>query len=193
MTRTFEAPWSYRPSASLLGRAIRAWTGDRLRGEAFYLVTIVGLFLVLLMAHYLSWALLSPVIDAHPAGQTIFWGAQVGSVLVLAAIGLVGVRPAVRVTCRSDALTIQQGDRTRTLSTSNVDDATLIPARRYHRHYRRYAATEVFVSAMSEQVLCIRTSDGPVIVALPEPEARTALLDHLDTLTASPPETVAHP
>jgi hypothetical protein len=193
VTRTFEAPWSYRPSASLLGRAIRAWTKDRLRGEAFYLVTIVGLFLGLLMAHYLGWALLSSTIDAHPTGQTIFWGAQVGSVLVLAAVGLVGFRPAVRVMCRPGALTIQQGDRTRTLSPSEVDGAALIPARRYHRHYRRYAATQVFVSAMSEQVLCIRTNDGPVIVALPEPDAQTALLNHLEALTASPPATVAHP
>ncbi|WP_233992432.1 hypothetical protein [Salinibacter altiplanensis] len=193
MTRTFEAPRTYRPSASLLGRAIRAWTNDRLRGEALYLVAMTGLTIALLMAHYLSWALLGSVINAHPAGQTIFWGTQVGTVLALAAIGLVGFRPAVRVMYRPDALTIQQGDRTCTLSPSDVDNATLIPAQRYHRHYRRYAATQVFVSAMSEQVLCIRTSDGPVIVALPEPEARTALLGHLDAFTASPSETVAHP
>ena len=64
VTRTFEAPRTYRPSASVLGRAVRAWTNDRLRGEALYLVALTGLTILLLMAHYLGWALLTSALAA---------------------------------------------------------------------------------------------------------------------------------
>lgn len=194
MTRTFEAPRTYRPSASILGRAIRAWTNDRLQGEALYLVMITSLTLVLLLVHYLSWALLNPVLTAHPAWKTIFWGAQAVSILALVGLGLVGFRPAVRVTCSPDAVRIQQGNRTCTLTPSDIEDVALISARRYHRHYRRYAATHVFISTIPEQMLCVRTHDGPVVVAIPDPDAQAALLDHLETLTFSPaPETGSPP
>ena len=193
VTRTLEAPRTYRPSASLLGRAIQAWTNDRLRSEALYLVTMTGLTLLLLMAHYLGWALLSSTLSPTPAWERLFWGVQVGSVLVLIGLGLVGFRPAVCVTCRPHAVTLQQGDQTRALSPPDIQDVRLISAQRYHRHHRHYAATQVFASAISEQVLCIRTGDGPVVVALPEPAAQAALVDHLDALTASASETVAHP
>lgn len=192
VTRTFEAPRTYRPSASVLGRAIRAWTNDRLRGEALYLVTMTGLTLLLLMAHYLGWALLSSALSPLPAWERLFWGAQVGSVLVLIGLGLVGFRPAVRVTCRPHAVTLHQGDQTHALSPPDIQDVRLISAQRYHRHYRHYAATQVFASAFPEQVLCVRTGNGPVIVALPEPEAQAALRDHLDALTAPASQTVTH-
>jgi len=193
VTRTFEAPWTYCPSASLLGRVVRAWTNDRLRGEALYLVAMTGLTIILLMAHYLGWALLSSTLSASEAWETVFWQTQVGSVLVLVGLGLVGFRPTVRVTCQSDAVTLQQGDQTRTLSPSDVQDVRLISAQHYHRHYRRYAATEAFVSAIPEQVLCVRTDDGPVIVAHPESEAQAALLDHFHALAAPASKTMARP
>lgn len=191
--RTFEAPRSYRPSASLLGRALRAWTNDRLRGESLYLVAMTGLVLALLMAHYLGWALLSSVLSVQPAAQALFWGVQVGSVLALIGVGLVGFRPAVRVTCRPDGVTLHQGDRTCVLSPTDIEDVTLISAQRYHRHYRRYAATHVFVSAVPEEVLCVRTADGPVVVALPDADARAALMDQLEALPSAAPEAVSRP
>ncbi len=193
VTRTFESPSSYQPRYSLLGRAIRAWVGDRLQSEAFFIVALTALTLALLMSHYLGWALLKPYLAAHPAWQMIFWGAQVGSGLLLAGIGLVGVCPSVQVTCSSDTITVRQGDRSCTLSAASVDDAALISAPRYHRHYRRYAATHVFVSRLPDEVICVRTDDGPVIVALADPADQSALLDRLDELRAPSPEAVAHP
>ena len=193
VTRTFEAPRTYCPSASALGRMVRAWTDDRLRGEALYLVAMAGLTVVLLMAHYLGWALLTSTLSASQTWEPLFWQTQVGSVLVLAGAGLVGFRPAVRVTCQPNAVTLRQGDKTRALSPPDIQDVRLISAQRYHRHYRRYAATQVFASAVPEQVLCVQTNDGPVIVALPESEAQAALLDHVDALAAPTSETVARP
>jgi hypothetical protein len=191
VTHTFESPRSYHPSYSVLGRAVRAWVGDRLRGEALYVVALTGLTLILLMSHYLGWALLKSTLVAHPSWQAVFWGGQVGSVLALIGIGLVGFRPPVRVTCHSDGVVLTQGDQSCTLPYASIDDLALIPARRYHRHYRRYAATQVFVSHLPDEVLLLRTEDGPVVVALSEPEVQAALLDRLEALRSPDPEPTA--
>ncbi|PSQ85675.1 MAG: hypothetical protein BRD42_08175 [Bacteroidetes bacterium QS_3_64_15] len=191
MPHTFESPRSYHPSDSVLGRAVRAWVGDRLRGEALFIVVLTGLSLALLMIHYLGWAFLKPTLLANPSWQVLFWGGQVGSVLALIGVGLVGFRPAVRVECQSDAVTLTQGDRSCTISNTSVEDVALIPARQYHRHYRRYAATRVFASRLPDEVIRLHTPEGPVIVALSDPDAQAALLDRLEALHAPSPEPVA--
>ena len=191
MTRTFEAPRSYHPSHSLLGRAVRAWAGDRLRGEALFIVVFTGLTLALLMSHYLGWALLKPVLTANPSWQALFWGGQVASVLALIGIGLVGFRPAVRVQCRPNAVLLTQGNQSCTLPHASIGKIERVSARRYHRHYRRYAATQVFVSTLPDEVILFRTEDGPVIVGLSDPEAQTSLIDHLESARSSSPQPVA--
>jgi hypothetical protein len=188
---TFESPRSYHPSYSVLGRAVRAWVDDRLRGEALYVVVLTGLTLVLLMSHYLGWVLLKSTLLANPSWQAVFWGGQVGSVLALIGIGLVGFRPPVRVTCHSDVAVLTQGNQSCMLPYSSIDEIDRISARRYHRHYRRYAATQVFVSHLPDEVLRLRTEDGPVIVALSDPEAQAALRDRLEALCSPLPEPVA--
>ena len=193
VTRTFESPSSYQPRYSLLGRAIRAWVGDRLQGEAVFIVALTALTLALLMSHYLGWALLKPYLTAHPGWQMVFWGVQIGSGLLLAVVGLVGVCPSVQVTCSADTITVRQGDRSCTLSAASIEDAALISATRYHRHYRRYAATQVFASHLPDEVIRLRTDEGPVIVALADPADQSALLDRLDELRAPSPEAVARP
>ncbi len=191
MTRTFRSSRTYHPSYSLLGRAVRAWVGDRLRGEALFIVVLVALSLLVLMSHYLGWALLKPVLTANPSWQALFWGGQVVSVLALAGIGLVGFRPAVRVECRPDTVTLTQGPRTCTLPYASVEAVDRISARRYHRHYRRYAATRFFVGALSDEVLLLRAGDGPVVIGLSEADAQTALFEHLKAACSSSPAPVA--
>jgi hypothetical protein len=188
---TFESSRSYHPSYSVLGRAVRTWVSDRLRGEALFIVVLTGLSLALLMAHYLGWALLKPTLLANPSWQTMFWGGQVVSVLVLLGIGLVGFRPPVRVTCASDAVVVSQGDRSCTLSPASIKDIATISARRYHRHYRRYAATQVFVSALPDEVILLRTEDGPVVLALSDPDAQAALRDRLEAVCSPSREAMA--
>lgn len=192
MTRTFHSSRSYRPSYSLLGRAVRAWVGDRLRGEALFIVVLTGLTLALLMGHYLGWALLQPVLTENPTWQTWFWGGQVASVLLLAGIGLLGFQPGVRVTCTPSALTLTQGSRSRTLPLDSIREADLVSARQYHRHYRHYAAPQVFVSAVPDEVLLLRTEEGLVIVGL-DAEAHAALIEHLQTDPTTVPEPVPSP
>lgn len=191
VTRTFSAPRSFHPSSSLLGRAVRAWTGDRLRGEALFLVLITGLGLALLMTHFLGWALLKPVLSESPRWQMLFWGGQVVSVLALAGIGLVGFRPPVRVRCTPDALALTQGDQSCTLFYASISEVDTVSAQQYHRHYRRHAAARIFVSRLPDEVILLRTPEEPVLVGLPDAEAQAALLDLLRSECPSPSESAA--
>lgn len=181
VTPPFHSPRAFDPSYSLLGRAIRAWTDDRLRGEALYIVVLTGLGLGLLMSHYLSWTLLQPLFVAQPSWQTVFWTVQALSVLVLGCAGLVGFRPCVTVSWTSSALTLEQGPRSHVVAHSDIEHVETISAHDFHRHYRRYAATILFVSQVPDELLLLRTPRGPIVVALPNPEAQAALRLHLDT------------
>ncbi len=191
VTRTFRSPRTYHPSYSLLGRAVRAWVGDRLRGEALFIVVLAGLTLAVLMAHYLGWALLQPMLATQPSWQILFWGGQVLSGVVLAGVGLVGFRPAVRVECGPATVTLTQGACRHTVPYASVGAISVVSARRYHRHHRRYAATRIFVSRIPQEVLLLRTDEGPVVVALGDAEAQAALFEHLEAACSSSPAPVA--
>ena len=193
MTRIFESPRSYDPTYSLLGRLLRSWTGDRLRGEALFVVVLTGLALVLLMSHYLGWALLQPMLVENPSWQLLFWAGQLASVAVLFALGFVGLRPGVTVSCTSTGIELEQGNRTRTVLYEAVEAVDTVSATRYHRHYRHYAATAVFVGAPSGEMLLLRTPQGPVVVSLASAEAQAALHAHVETAEADAAEPVPHP
>ena len=193
MPRTFRSPRSYDPSYSPLGRLFRSWTGDRLRGEAFLIVTLTGLALALLMTHYLGWTLLKPVLADNPSWQVLFRAGQLASVAVLAAVGLLGFRPAIRITCTAGGLELEQGTRSRTVSYDAVDEIEVVSATRYHRHYRRYAATQGFVGAVGDAVLLLRTLNGPVAIGLADADEQTALRTHLDAAEAGAREPVPQP
>jgi hypothetical protein len=184
VTPTFRSSRTFDPSYSLLGRAFRAWTGDRLRGEALFVVALTGLALVLLMSHYLGWALLKPVLTENPDWQMLFWVGQLASAGVWAGLGLVGFRPAVTVACPPSGLELEQGGRRRTVSHDALEAVDTISAPTYHRHYRRYAATAVFVGPIRDEMLLLRTERGPVVVGLADAEAQAALRSHVEPAEA---------
>lgn len=189
LTRTFRSSRTFHPYHSLLGRLLRWATGDRLRGEATFILTLTGLALLVLIAHYLGWALLQPVIegDNTQAWQMRFWFAQIASVLLLAAVGLVGFRPPVTAHVGENRLTLDQGKRSLTLSVDEIEEVSSLSAQLYHLHYRHYAATHAFIGTMDDTVLLLRTADGPVVVALPEDD-QTALAQALAFEPDSVPE-----
>lgn len=190
LTHAFSSQRTFRPTHSLLGRALRRWTGDRLKGEAYYVLVLTGLVLALLMAHYLGWALLQPIFTGPDGAwyQTVFWLGQLASVVAVAAVGLVGFRPPLTVRCDDEAgrLHLTQGDRSCAVDYASVETASLIPARRFHRHYRHYAATRIFVGRLEDEVLLLETDTGPVVVALPA-ESLTDLRNHLAATTEAEP------
>lgn len=193
MTPTFKSPPSFHASYSLLGRAFRAWTGDRLKGEALYIVALTGVALVLLMSHYLGWALLKPLLTNNPSWQVLFWGGQLASVLLWAGVGLIGFRPGMTVNCQSDGIEIEQGDRSHSVTYDEISTLEMIPATRYHRHYRHYDATRVFVTQFAEEVLLLRTPSGPIVIGLPDADDLVALQAHIETREVDVPEPVPQP
>jgi hypothetical protein len=164
----------------LLGRLLRWATGDRLRGEATFILTLTGLGLLVLLAHYLGWALLQPVIerDNAQAWQMGFWFAQVASVLLLAAVGLIGFRPPVTAHVGDGQVSLRQGKRSLSLAANEIKEVSSISARLYHLHYRHYAATHGYVGTLEGDVLLLQTARGPVVVGLPE-EDQSALAEAL--------------
>lgn len=193
LTRTFRSPRTFHPSYSLLGRALRRWTGDRLRGEALYLVIVSSLVLALLMVHYLGWALLQPMMTGPDATdwQIGFWIGQLVSLGVLAAVGIVGFRPPVTVRSSTDRLVLEQGSDRLSLSFDDVEEVRRISARRFHRHYRHYERTRLFTGRLASEVLLLVTPDGPVIVGLSSLEELGDLYSHLTEETPTLAETPA--
>jgi hypothetical protein len=164
-----------------------------LRGEALYIVALTGLAVALLMTHYLGWALLQPILADNPSWQMLFWAGQLASGVVWGIVGLVGIRPGVTVSCNASTVKFHQGGRTYAVPYDGLDRVTLISATTYHRHYRRYAATKVFVSRVPDELLLLRTPHGPVVVGLPDADDRNELRHHLETATIEAPETaVSH-
>lgn len=139
-----------------------------------------GLALTLLLAQYLAWALLQPAIETAPDGSTAltFWVGQVGMFALIVGACVVGFKPAITVTADEDALRLQQQDRTLALPYDAIDEVTTITALRYHRHWRRYAATHAFVNHPQEDLLLLHTDEGPVVLGLP-PDDHEVLFDHL--------------
>lgn len=175
MTRTFRSTRTFSPSHSLLGRFIRYVIGDRLRGEALFILTITTLLMGVLIAHYLGWALLQPAMDASnpETWELRFWFAQIGSVLVLGLLGGLGWRPSVEATIDTDAgtLHLSQGTASAHVELADIEDVSIVSARLYHLHYRHYANTTPFIGEMTDEIIIIRSADGPLAVALGDEDA----------------------
>jgi hypothetical protein len=154
--------------------------GDERQAEAAYLIAVSMLLLVLLLTQYLAWALLGPTMQADPAGSVtlLFWAAQGVGMILFVLLGVIGFKPAVTVTIEPAGLHLRQGERTCTVCYGDMDAAEPLSAVLFHRHYARYAATQVFVSQMPTTLLLIKTAQAPVVVGL-RPEDHLALLHHL--------------
>lgn len=139
---------------------------------------LTGIALGLLLIHYLGWTLIS---SSPSLPRTLLWGVEGGAFLLGAVTCVWGIRPALTVRCDADALHLQQGNRSLRIAYTAIDFAGLIAARRFHRHEGRYAATHVFVGALGEEVILLRTPRGPVVIGLASDADQADLLAHLET------------
>lgn len=179
--RVFHAPRRFHPGYSPLGRWLRRRTGDHRYAEALHVLLLTGLALALLFLHFLSGALLGELWAAQPSARWIYGLSLAG----LGGAGLVpcvvGLRPALTVTCAADTLRLAQGASTITVPYAALASVQRITAQRFHRHERRYAATRTFLGVLDEDVLLLRTADAPpVVIALPAADL-DALQTHLET------------
>lgn len=185
-SRTFHAPRRFHPGYSWLGRWLRRRT-DRRQGEALHILIVTALALVLLLAHYVIWTLLYEPFATSPSMEWIYWSVQLGLLGTLGAVCLVGTRPALTVTCAPQSLVLVQGTRTCSIPYDTITLVHSITAQRFHRHERRYAATDVFIGALHDEVLLLRrTADGPVVIGL-SPPVHDALHDRLGSIRAHRP------
>jgi len=185
-SRTFHAPRRFHPGYSWLGRWLRRRT-DRRQGEALHILIVTALALVLLLAHYVSWTLLYEQFARSPSLEWIYWSSQLGLLGVIGAACLAGMRPALTVTCSPQSLVLEQGARTYSIPYDAITSVQPITAQRFHRHEHRYAATDVFIGALHDEVLLVRrTGSGPVVLGL-SPPVHDALHDQLGQMRASSP------
>ena len=188
-TPTFRIPRRFDPRCSLLGRGLRRLVRDPLRAEAYFVLALAGLALGWLLAQYAANALIQPRLNgpANPAALR-FWAVQGGLLLFLVFTCAVGVAPATVVTCTpSGGLRLRQGRRRLALERAEIEAVKNITPLRYHRHERRYAATQAFVGRLRHDLLLLRTAHGPVVLGLAL-EDQAALRRHLEAARALAPE-----
>lgn len=179
-SRTFHAPRRFHPGYSWLGRWLRRRT-DRRQGEALHILIVTTLALVLLLAHYVSWTLLYEQFARSPSLEWVYWSSQLGLLGVIGAICFAGMRPALTVTCSPQSLVLEQGTHTCSIPYDAITSVQSITAQRFHRHERRYAATDVFIGALQDDVMLLCLMDGGLIaIGLPS-EDLNALQDRLET------------
>lgn len=167
MSPTYHIPPCFHPGWSLLGYTLRRATGDRRRAEAFHLVILTGLALLLLLAHYLVWALAADSLSALAR-----WSAEGGALAFVLMTCVWGRKPGATITCAANELHVEQGRRTMTLAYDEIEAVEVISSLRFHRHERRYTATRAFFDRLDENLLLLKTARGPVVVGLaPEDHA----------------------
>ncbi|MFQ5571422.1 MAG: hypothetical protein ACE5G0_17225, partial [Rhodothermales bacterium] len=148
MRRTFSVPSRFHPAYSLLGRWMQRLLGDTRRAEALFIVALSMILLGLILAQYVAWMFLKPAIVAEPIGTVAmtFWGCQIGGVMVCVLTCVLGFRPALTVTTTEGGLHLHQGTHTLTLAYNDITSVEPISPLLFHRHYGRYAATQVFIA-----------------------------------------------
>lgn len=155
-------------------------------------MVLIHLILLLVVAQYLAWVFVQAEVQADPTGPValLFWGGQVASFGLCLLVGMVGFQPAITVSLVEDRLHLQQGEVTQAVPLAAITEARLISARLFHRHYRRYAATQVFINRLGAEVLLLETAEAPLVLGLAAEEA-AALRTHLEAAKDRPMEIAA--
>lgn len=160
----FVIPRSLYPPASLLGRLVRRWARDARQAESLYLVALALTLCLGTLAGQWGWILWGTAPDGTPS--LAFAAAQLGGGLLLAATCLLGWRAPVEIVAREDALDVRRGPEVLSLHWARIEASERISAEAYHRHWQRYAATRVFVGRLHDELLLLRTADGPLVLGL---------------------------
>ena len=168
MRRTYYVPPRFSPPHSLLGLALRRIVRDRRQAEGIYLVVFPSLILLVILAQFVAWTWVEPIIVADGEGPaaTQFFVAQVAGVLLVLLTCGVGFVPAVRVTIEGARLVVRQGVRMRTVAFEAIREHSVVTALRFHREFRPYEAVEAFTSRMTPEVFILDTPQSQVAIGL---------------------------
>lgn len=185
MPHTFHIPSRFHPGHSLLGRYLRRRTGDRWQAQGWLIVIVTLLGTSLLIGHIFLWTLWRPV------GAAAWWTGGVEAALVVLGVAatLAGKEPAITVRCSAQTCHLRQGTRRLTVPYAAITAIETVGARRFHRHERRYAGTQVFVNRVPEEVLLLRTDESMVALGLMTPAERKAFCEAVESQNPSAYET----
>ena len=147
---------------------LRQWIPDRQQAEAVYLVVFPSLTLLLVLAQYVVWTWVDPVMEAdvtRPATLR-FLAAQVLGAATLLLLGVVGFVPAVRVTVQDSRIVLHQGRRSCAVSLDQIRSYVIVAADRYHREYRPYEAIDAYISRMPSEIIMLDTAQAQIAIGL---------------------------
>lgn len=186
---------AWRPARSLLGRWIRAHSADERQAESTYVVVVVTATIGLVLLHILAWAFFGPPSGGDALRTFVIVEVVLGAAIALTTI--VGWAPAITVRAGETGLDIvvgypavlrhpaaapEDGETHPARSTvessgldgnglfipyAAIDGASRVGARTFHRHYRRYAETRVFVNRIEDDLLLLQWNGVPVVIGLP--------------------------
>lgn len=186
MSHTYSVKRRFHIGYSILGRQIRQHIKDQHHAEGVFILTFAAVFFSLVIANYLGWAVMQGIL-ANPSynittPETVtmgFWIGQLtlGTIFLLGCV--LGFKPALQVKLESGrGLSIKQGERAVFIPAEDIKSTTLIPARRFHRHYAKYRGTQAFFVKMPAALVLIATQNGPVVLGLSDKDQKE-LLDAL--------------
>lgn len=154
---------SFHPPSSLLGRFVGRWVDDERQAVSVYIVVAALVLVVASLAGQWGWVLWGTASGSPSLG---YFAAQVVGGVIVGAACLLGWRRPLHVHADHEKVTVRRGAQVLALSYDAIRSAERITAADYHRHWQRYAATRAFVNRQPDELLLLRTADGPVVLGL---------------------------
>jgi hypothetical protein len=146
-----------------LGRAIRRRLEDDERAEGVYILCVAFLLIGLVLLFYLAWALYEPALVTG-SGAKLFAGTQLATGGLVFLTCFLGHKPALRITLSPDAVALEHGKRSVCLPRHSIHTVTTVTALEFHRHYRKYSQTRVFINNLKAPLVLLKTEEGPVVL-----------------------------
>ena len=133
------------------------------------------ILLIVLIANFVSWAALNPILEAERQAATVtvvFRIAQPLSLLVFVSLCVIGFRRPIRVLITDPEVVITQGDRREQVRKSAITSIEIVPATTWHRHYRRYRRVISFEGARAHEHVVIRAGERIITIGIDGDAAR---------------------
>ena len=172
------------PTYSVMGRWVQHRVADRWQAQAYTILMASGLVVALVVASFLAWGIWGEAIAADPEGPVAlrFWWVQAVTFVGALVLTLVGWSPSMEVTVDDASLTVATPQAAHTMPRWTIERVASISTTTYHRHYRRYAGTTLFVGALPAQLLVVESEAYCWVLGLDE-TAHAAVLEALSVET----------
>lgn len=173
MSNTYHIQRRFHIGYSILGRQIRRRISDVHYAEGVFIMAFAALFICLVIANYLGWAVLQSMNAGAPdeAAAIMYWIGQVILTLLFFTFCVFGFKPAVHVSFDSQkGLSIKQGAVQEDIPLQSIRAVSHVSALRFHRHHRKYRTTKAFFVKLPASLTLVSTDNGPVLLGLSEDE-----------------------